>query len=262
LFRQDGTAGDVLLTTATVEGLYKKFSDYKIDYMTQGQYFDIVGDNPFINEICESGDWYSGYDEVFVPHNKILNAPWNIGDVHLRSLYSQICGVEEGKVLIIPQDYPIPFKKYVVVHTTSLPQKTYKKFDEIIKYLNLQVVQIGSPDDLPCFEVSLDLRGKTTYRQVASVLKGAEYLLGIDSFPAHCASAVGTPSIVIFGNTCARVCNPQFLSTSIEPDYVANCHRLSPCHNGTAGCVPLCIDTIQPEEILQVVRERFNNTLK
>jgi ADP-heptose:LPS heptosyltransferase len=130
MFRQDGTAGDILLTTATIEGLAKKFPDYIIDYMTLGQYSDILGENPYIHEVQESGDWYSGYDEVFVPHSKILNATWNIGDTHLRSLYAKVCDVEEGKVLIIPQDYPVPFKKYVVVHTTSLPQKTYKKFDE------------------------------------------------------------------------------------------------------------------------------------
>jgi ADP-heptose:LPS heptosyltransferase len=262
LFRQYGTAGDVLLTTATIAGLAKKFPDFSIDYMTQPEYFDIIINNKYINAILPWNEVYVGYDMVFKPHDAILSAGWSAGTIHLRSLYAILCEVEEGDVFISPEDYPIPFDKYVVVHTTSLIQKTYRKFDEVIKNLKLPVVQIGGPTDFECIGVSLDLRGKTTYRQTAGVLKNAEYLLGVDSFPAHCASAVGTPSIIVFGNTSSRVCAPQFKSIVIDPDYTKVCPKLGPCHNGAAGCRPLCIDTITPEEVLQVVRERFPNSVK
>jgi exopolysaccharide biosynthesis WecB/TagA/CpsF family protein len=45
----------------------------------------------------------------------------------------------------------------------------------------------------------IDLTGKTTLNQLASVIKGADLFIGADSGVMHIAAAVGTPVVAIFG---------------------------------------------------------------
>ena len=261
LFKQDGTAGDVLLTTATIEGIRDKFPGYQLDYMTYDIYQNILEKNPYIDTIIPWSDATSDYKFVFEPHLAIINAPWASGNIHLRELYNEVCGVDGGKILIIPDEYKLPFNKYMVIHTTSLKQKTYLYFDEILENVKIPIVQIGGVGDYPLKFTNLDLRGKITFRQSASVLQKATFLLGIDSFPAHCASAVNTPSIIIFGATCSGVCKPQFLSTIIEPDYSVVCKRKAPCHDSSLQCNPYCINTIASSKILNEIEDKFPDAL-
>lgn len=242
--------------------MYRKYHNHLIDYSTYAIYEDILKNNEYINEIVAWGKWNKNYDITFEPHTAILTAPWANGDVHLRSLYAKICNVDEGNVIIHPEKYEIPFKHYIALHNTSIRQKSYQKFNELIKYLNIPTVQIGGRGDLPIENISLDIRGKTTFRQTAYILKNAKFLLGIDSFPAHCASAVGIPSIILFGQTSARLCKPQFNSIVIEPDYINTCTALAPCHNSSKVCNPYCIDVISSEQILEVIEKEFKEVLK
>jgi hypothetical protein len=61
-----------------------------------------------------------------------------------------------------------------------------------------EVVQLGSPSD-PALNGVLDLRGRTTLREAAGVMAGAQLFVGMVGFLMHLAAAVGTRSVVVFG---------------------------------------------------------------
>ena len=61
-----------------------------------------------------------------------------------------------------------------------------------------EVVQLGSPSD-PALNGVLDLRGRTTLREAAGVMAGAQLFIGMVGFLMHLAAAVGTRSVVVFG---------------------------------------------------------------
>ena len=61
-----------------------------------------------------------------------------------------------------------------------------------------EIVQLGTPAD-PALSGVLDMRGRTTLREAAGILAGAQLFVGMVGFLMHLATAVGTRSVVIFG---------------------------------------------------------------
>ena len=57
-----------------------------------------------------------------------------------------------------------------------------------------------------------DLSGQLNLKELGALMKHARVYFGVDSMPMHLASAVGTPTVAIFGPTgaikWARVARP------------------------------------------------------
>jgi len=102
----------------------------------------------------------------------------------------------------------------LVVHPgASCPSKIWpnERFaevsDRLIDNYGFKVLVIAGPRDMALAEAvirhmrhpAVNLAGKTSVSQLASVLKRCRLLISNDSGPVHIASAVGTPVISIFG---------------------------------------------------------------
>ena len=61
-----------------------------------------------------------------------------------------------------------------------------------------KVVEVGSADDPP-IPGATDLRGKTTLRQLASLMANVRIFVGLEGFLMHLARAVAVPSVIIYG---------------------------------------------------------------
>jgi hypothetical protein len=61
-----------------------------------------------------------------------------------------------------------------------------------------EIVQLGTPGD-PALSGVLDMRGRTTLREAAGIVAGAQLFIGMVGLLMHVAAAVGTRSTVIFG---------------------------------------------------------------
>jgi ADP-heptose:LPS heptosyltransferase/glycosyltransferase involved in cell wall biosynthesis len=283
LFIQHSSAGDVLMTTQCFKGIKERHPDKKLVYMTQPQYQDIIRDNPYIDEII---DWdIEKADEYLVKYNPhgehILPGQFNNGDTPLYAMYPYFCKVEADNMFIEEKspslinteddydeddrfeiDYNEWPKKYIVVHTTGGDPKyrTYKHMDIVVKNIGLPVVQIGGTTDMVCHEASFDLRGKLSWRETAWVVKRAEAIIAVDSFPVHLAGALGTPVVGLFGPAPARVTgcrgNPKKI-INIEPDRLKVCKTMAACY-GRRTCNSPCINTISPH----VVRKALNRLLE
>lgn len=103
--------------------------------------------------------------------------------------------------------------KYAVIHPIpGHPSKVWslEKFAETAAYLadakKLVPVIVGSAGDTKYAErifalsggKTTDITGKTPFGVLYYLLKEASLFLGVDSGPAHIASAAGTPSVILF----------------------------------------------------------------
>jgi len=87
--------------------------------------------------------------------------------------------------------------------------KRWDKYPELVKLLRGRVVVIGGSDDRELAERVVDAApdrvasaaGEASLRMAAALLERAAVLVTNDSAPLHLASAVGTPTIAIFGPT-------------------------------------------------------------
>ena len=76
-----------------------------------------------------------------------------------------------------------------------------------------RLVIVGTPADgteklASQLEEAIDLGGQTTVTQLAAVLARCDLLVGADSGVLHVASAVGTPTVALFGPTNHRAWSP------------------------------------------------------
>jgi lipopolysaccharide heptosyltransferase II len=115
----------------------------------------------------------------------------------------------------------------------------------------IKVVLIGGPDDESEGEKIaeaggasvVNLAGKTTLREVASVLSRALFFVGNDSGPAHLAAAVGAPVVVLSGADNPKETSP--VTPRKELVYLADLECIS-CVKNTCP--------LKGEEFMQCMR--------
>jgi heptosyltransferase II len=89
-----------------------------------------------------------------------------------------------------------------------------------------------------------NLAGKTTIRQLMSLLRTCDVLLTNDSGPMHIASALGTPLLALFGSTNDRTTGP-YKGAQIIHKHVT----CSPCYRRECPIDFRCMTSISAEEV-------------
>jgi ADP-heptose:LPS heptosyltransferase len=98
-------------------------------------------------------------------------------------------------------------KGYVVIAPGArYKKKRYPRFREvaeIIREEGFRIIWVGDERDKSLVPEGIgeNLCGKLSLIDLLALLKGAAVFVGNDSGPLHCARAVGTPSVQIFGGT-------------------------------------------------------------
>ena len=127
--------------------------------------------------------------------------------------------------------------------------------DRLIEELGAEVLLIGSPDEL---DVSTDVRrrmkhapiiltGKTDLAQAVAVLSLIDLLVTNDTGPAHIASALNRPTLVIFGPTNPLTTRP--FSTGAE--IVRHPPDCAPCMLRECPIDHRCMTAISPDEVFE-----------
>ena len=265
LFAQHSSGGDVLMSTQCFKGIKKRHEGMELVFMTQKQYWGIIEGNPLVDEIVDwDEDLLDRYEVVYNPHGeKILPGGWNNLDVRLHDMYPYFCDVEADDMFIDPVDPELPNlpDEYIVVHTTGGQgeYRGYKHMDMVLEGIEYPAIQIGSMNDIVCAKAKLDLRGKLQWRETAWILKNAKAAICIDSFPAHLAGAMGTPTVALFGPAPARVTGPKGdRIVCLEPNMLDVCKILSHCWGnpppGKQKCMSPCINSISPYTVRNALR--------
>jgi ADP-heptose:LPS heptosyltransferase len=114
-------------------------------------------------------------------------------------------------------------------------------------------VQLGVAEE-PAISGAIDLRGKTSIRESLALLKYASAFVGVESFLAHAANALGTPGVVLFGPTPADVWghrNSTIVTKGLRCAPCSDLLRGTPCPYGRP-----CMTTIPVEEVELALRQR------
>ena len=134
--------------------------------------------------------------------------------MHLLNRYALSCGVKIDKPFILEHFYPITLDKYVVFQTSgkgNSRQYDYwsKVFSLIKEYTNeYKIVHVGLPTDQTVLNCDLDLRGKTSIKQLAYIIKNSSLYLGVDSFSAHLAGYYNKKIVSLYSYCYAQNCAP------------------------------------------------------
>ena len=157
---------------------------------------------------------------------------------------------KERPLIAIHPGSPIPLKRWI-------PERYAELADWLIARKRAQILFVGVEDEIPIItEIqagmraqSVNIAGKTTLIQLASILHTCNVFIGNDSGPMHLAAAVGTQTIGLYGpgdptrfgpagvqcQTIRRLDCPPCLGTT--------------CRFGKEGCMP----KIQVKDVIQVL---------
>jgi hypothetical protein len=134
--------------------------------------------------------------------------------MHILERYALSCGVKIDKPFILEQYYPISLDKYIVFQTSgkgNSRQYDYwlKVFQYIREYTNdYKIVHVGLESDQSVAGIDIDLRGKTSIRQLAYLIKNSSLYLGIDSLSTHLAGHYDKKIVALYSYCYAQNCFP------------------------------------------------------
>ncbi len=225
LYTMPMSAGDVFISTGVVSALKEKFPDHLVIFATDGKYSSILKDNPNIFRVIQFENWMTDisfceaiFDEVYTPNLSVqlTTSNWVHGGKGrlLGKEFAAQCQVEFGDYFIKTESIIVP-EKYIAFHPGSgkgqWEARNYRSWKKVLanlrKHTDMPIVQVGLEDD-PSFEGCVDLRGKTTYQQLAHVIQNSSCLIGIDSVTMHMAAAFKTPHVALFGSSYSTSTGP------------------------------------------------------
>ncbi|HET6561991.1 MAG TPA: glycosyltransferase family 9 protein [Marmoricola sp.] len=160
----------------------------------------------------------------------------------------------------------VPEGPFVVLHPgTSVPARAWpaERYAATCRLLGDEgrtVVVTGAPSETDLTAVvaagtpAVDLGGRTSLAELASVLDAAEVVVVGNTGPAHLAAAVGTPVVSLFAPTVPAVrWAPYRVPTVLLGDQHAVCRdtRVTRCpFEGHP-----CLSSVRPEEVVLAVGE-------
>lgn len=258
LYTMPMSNGDVFISTAVIDGLMKDVRKVqpgaKLYFATSEQYASILDGNPNVYKVIPWRDFMMNMDVTESLFDLVLTPNTNVqyqfsnwvrrGQGRLLAEeYANHCQVELGDYFIRTDPVEDLPEQYMTVHAGSgegqWEARKYEDWNEVLLNLKnlypaLQVVQVGSQEDMELEGVDIDMRGKTTVHQLATVLKHSMLHAGIDSFPVHLAAAFDTPLVGIYGCSYASSTGP-WVKNEKEAKYI-----LLESERRTCGCNKAC----------------------
>jgi ADP-heptose:LPS heptosyltransferase/glycosyltransferase involved in cell wall biosynthesis len=278
LFTMPMSAGDVFLSTGVIDSLRKVFPDHFFFFATDVRYADILAENSQIDAIVDWQSWMTNvplceqvFDEVFTPNLAIqTNASNWVKGGKGRKLGEEIawqCNVELGSCRILKEKVDSLPDSYIAFHPGSgvgqWEARNYLYWQDVIDNVKnltgIEVVQTGLADD-NLFEGCVDLRGKTTYNQLAYVISGARAVVGIDSLPMHLAAHFEIPVVSLFGSSFSNSTGPVFKdcpsknkSCLLETTNRYSCKKACYKYSCSENKEHPCINEISPQLVVRSI---------
>ena len=198
--------------------------------------------------------------QTFAHHMADLHYPGDQLDLPVDTVVLSRHSLSSGRYITVSNGYD---------ETTPLKpgQRVTKVYDghgEIVARLKrlhpeLQVVQIGSATSTPLPQADLNLVGRTTLPEVATLLQHARFHLDNEGGLVHLARCMGTRCCVVFGPT-----SPSYFgyeaNLNIVPTICGNCWWMddawmTKCLHGDA--TPRCMQTHDPAHIAGLIANTF-----
>jgi len=97
------------------------------------------------------------------------------------------------------------------------------------------------------------------WKSSCSLIQHAAIHLGHDSVGNHIAGAYGTKAVILFGSTSPVGSGYKTATNLWKPCGIGPCYYEDKFSNGIKGvCLDKCIDTIDPEDVVNAISEKLN----
>ena len=196
------------------------------------------------------------------------------------SLHLPLDEAEQARADALLTQFGLQEQSFVVLHPGSGGYSLARRWDPpkfaalaaaIYRRHQLPAVVVGTDEDDVAAVIAagdsplVDLSGKTTFRELAGVLRRARVFVGADSGVMHLAAAARTPLVAIFGPTNHRAWAPW---TPYSPSRVVRLDLpCSPCAyvghrvGQRQGCPQrTCLANLSVDQVLAAVEDVLSET--
>ena len=286
LINRQAEGGDVLMTTPIVRKLYNDYNgECDIDFFVIEHCREYIENNPYIRAVYSglpSEETKQNYDRVIDLDLVYEKSPEvHAIDAYAMHVFGNTDFDKSVELTVLPKDKAraqqllSTIGNYVVLHqrrypwpSRNIPEEFWRVVvRKILNETELFVVQIGSVRE-PAFSGHsrlIDARGSLSVPQLKEVIASAKLYMGVDSGPAHVASATETDMLVLYTSVREEYRRPlrqkgKFIPVAANIDCYG-CHAKNPapcttfiCHRGDVDCV----NRFDPEVIAQKAIELIN----
>ena len=218
IVKRSYAAGDILLMTPILRALRKRYALCPI-YVECGRP-EILAGNP---NVCGGPANISNATDALVID--LDGAYERHPERHVLLSYAEAAGLEaseiEWRLDIVLQDVIyLAVGHWVAIHVgpTTWPGKNWpmERWNAVAQWLRVngyKVLLFGDGPRDASILADRDLRGQQGVQELAGLLSACKLFIGLDSFPAHVAAAVGVPCVVLYGVTdpdCFKVATAPY----------------------------------------------------
>lgn len=267
LVRRTGAIGDVLLATPLIAELRRQnpMSEVYVETGSPALFRDnpnVVAAGPAFPHI------YRWATEINLDMSYENQPETNIVDAYFKTAH--IIPSTRPKLEIYPNNLErqvalatLGRRRWVAIHpgpTTwtgkNWPWDRWEQLSRRLLSAGWQVLLVGTPGpSLPNF---MDLRGKTDFHELAAFLSYCKLFVGVDSFPMHVATAMGTPTVGLFGASDPRYILANRFSARQEPvmgatDCAGARHRVA--GQTYVDCDGACMRSISVDDVSAAIEK-------
>jgi len=178
--------------------------------------------------------------------------------MHILEAYALNCCLKIDKPFIYEKYYPLPSDKYITLHYPNKADSTkYDHWDSVIRLLKpvldkegIEIVQIGAGSEV-IVKNCCNLLGRTSYNQLAYVIRHSMLHLGVDGLPVQLASGFGKKIVALYSNKYA--CHSKPYWSKDEDVILLESDKGGDKPTYSASESPKTINTIAPEAITKSV---------
>lgn len=208
--KRNAAFGDVLLTTPIVRRLKERhpMSDIYVETLCPA----IYANNPHVKRAdrripplpnalnIDLNGAYEGHPDRPILESYALRAGLELS-LPPTEMFLTAADHAKADGVMPPGEYA-----WVVIHCgpntwkcKEWPDERWRELIIALHAANFKIATVGHRG--APFDVDVDMRGRTTIQEMAALIQHAQLYIGLDSLPLHCAEAVGTPTIGLFGVT-------------------------------------------------------------
>ncbi len=253
-----GSVGDTLGLTAIIEKLYEEKKE-KIVICTPNHLSQLFYNNPYVKNVIDNSHPSisispCGYVACNIIHNYAKQINIELSKDTKPKIYLTDDEIEYGKNILKEFD---GFKKIAISTETGGNSKNLK-CDYIsplfnrLKQQGYKLIGVGAWQKQKHYNYDISFIGKTTYREVFSIINACDLFLGVDCGLFHAAAALDIPQVIFFRNNLSsnnKYSNTFFIESNIKCQGV--------CLNNIPDCPALvkCMDSFDLNEYFLLINK-------
>lgn len=230
ILRRAYASGDILLATPVIRALKEKYALCPIYFETDRP--EILEGNPCLQGATKASIVDGLRDVMIIDLNGVYEAT---PSRHVIDSYAIAAGLEPeqvGRKLELHCAVPCAFagnRKWCAIHVgpTAWPGKNWpvERWNDVMHVLRARgymIVLFGDGGNIQLAPGDKDARGQSGVANLAGIMNQCSLFVGLDSFPAHCATALEIPSVVLYGVTdpkCFAAYTGKYRAVCSDPNH-------------------------------------------